>query len=117
MNAEQIEYEALAKPGHDSDWVGTIRLDGDSEGKAKLWKLLASEFRIIWHVSLTGGALTAQFGEKYALYAANNLEFNHPTSFCQVDDDEDDSKIRARAFTYNDEILRSRKTRGIRKQT
>ncbi|KAL7693606.1 putative pleckstrin domain, fibronectin type III, immunoglobulin-like, Piezo family [Plasmopara halstedii] len=136
MNAEQTEYGALAKPGDDSDWVGTIRLDeryGDSEGKAKLWKLLAGEFWIILACSFQRVAqyfdssssarrhleleeLTAKFEEQYALYAANNLDSNHPTSSCQVDDDDDDFKTRARAFTYNDEnstFARSRKKSHI----
>ncbi|KAF1774687.1 Piezo non-specific cation channel, R-Ras-binding domain [Phytophthora cactorum] len=132
FNTEQSDSGVLFKPGDDSDWVGTIRLDEryqDSEGKPKLWDLLSGEFLIILLCSFQRMAqyfdssssarrqleleeLTARFEEQYALYAANNLDSYHPTSSCEVDDDEDDLKDRARAFTYDDEDMapaRSRK--------
>ncbi|ETP20640.1 hypothetical protein F441_05668 [Phytophthora nicotianae CJ01A1] len=132
FNTEQADAGVLFKPGDDSDWVGTIRLDEryeESEGKSKLWDLLSGEFWIILLCSFQRMAqyfdssssaqrqldleeLTARFEEQYALYAANNLDSYHPTSSCEVDDDDDDLKDRARAFTYDDESMppRSRKT-------
>ncbi|GMF47808.1 unnamed protein product [Phytophthora fragariaefolia] len=134
FNTEQSgsgDTEVLFKPGDDSDWVGMIRLDErykDSVGKAALWDLLSGEFLIILMCALQRSAqyfdssssvrrqieleeLTARFEEQYALYAANNLDSYHPTSSCEVDDDEDDLKDRARAFTYDDDDVpaRSRK--------
>ncbi|KAL4140586.1 hypothetical protein PRNP1_014867 [Phytophthora ramorum] len=127
--------DVLFKPGDDSDWVGMIRLDEryeDSAGKPALWDLLSGEFLIILMCSLQRMAqyfdsssatrrqaeleeLTARFEEQYAMYAANNLDSYHPTSSCEVDDDEDDLKDRARAFTYDDDDIaagRSRKARA-----
>ncbi|KAI9996216.1 hypothetical protein PInf_013599 [Phytophthora infestans] len=132
FNTEQADAGVLFKPGDDSDWVGTIRLEEryeDREGKPKLWDLLSGEFWIILLCSFQRTAqyfdsssparrqleleeLTARFEEQYALYAANNLDSYHPTSSCEVDDDEDDLKDRARAFTYDGEDMtpaRSRK--------
>ncbi|KAL3669608.1 hypothetical protein V7S43_004993 [Phytophthora oleae] len=132
FNTEQTGSGVLFKTGDDSDWVGMVRLDErykDSVGKPQLWDLLSGEFLIILMCSFQRVAqyfdssssvrrqleleeLTARFEEQYALYAANNLDSYHPTSSCEVDDDEDDLKDRARAFTYDDEDIRSRKTKA-----
>ncbi|KAE8912383.1 hypothetical protein PF005_g16710 [Phytophthora fragariae] len=134
FNTEQSGGDVLFKPGDDSDWVGMIRLDEryeDSAGKPALWSLLSGEFWIILICALQRVAqyfdssssarrqaeleeLTARFEEQYALYAANNLDSYHPTSSCEVDDDEDDIKDRARAFTYDDDdaaLVRSKKAK------
>ncbi|GMF36316.1 unnamed protein product [Phytophthora lilii] len=136
FNTEQTSSDVLFKPGDDSDWVGMIRLDErykTSAGKPALWDLLSGEFLIILMCVLQRMAqyfdssssarrqaeleeLTARFEEQYALYAANNLDSYHPTSSCEVDDDEDDLKDRARAFTYDDDDIaptRSRKTKAF----
>ncbi|KAG7376668.1 hypothetical protein PHYPSEUDO_012938 [Phytophthora pseudosyringae] len=140
FNTQQAGSDAsgvLFKTGDDSDWVGMIRLDeryDESVGKPQLWDLLSGEFLIILMCSFQRIAqffdssssarrqleleeLTARFEEQFALYAANHLDSYHPTSSCEVDDDEDDLKDRARAFTYDDEDVAPARSRKAQPQS
>ncbi|KAI9907328.1 hypothetical protein PsorP6_016631 [Peronosclerospora sorghi] len=137
FNTEQDESNVLFKTGDNSDWVGMIRLDerfDASVGKAALWDLLSGEFSIIFMCILqriaqyfdsTSSArrqiklqeLYARFEEQYRLYAANNVDSCHPTSSCEVDDDEHDLKDRSRAFTYDEDEMSLRRSKIARLQS
>ncbi|RLN10066.1 hypothetical protein BBO99_00009087 [Phytophthora kernoviae] len=132
QEASSANGNVLFKAGDDSDWVGMIRLNERYEatvGKSALWELLSGEFLIILMCALqrmaqyfdsssTAGRqaeldeLTARFEEHYALYASKNLDGYHPTSSCEVDDDDDDLKDRARAFTYDEADIPSLRSKG-----
>ncbi|RLN88179.1 hypothetical protein BBJ28_00009641 [Nothophytophthora sp. Chile5] len=132
--ADADDDNVLFSAGDDSDWIGMVRLYERydvSVGKSALWDLLSGEFLIMLMCAFQRMAqyfdstsstrreaelenLTARFEEDYATFAANNSNWYHPTSSCEVDDDDDDLKDRARAFTYDEDAasVRSKDTQG-----
>ncbi|KAG7400722.1 hypothetical protein PHYBOEH_004769 [Phytophthora boehmeriae] len=99
QRASSVNGNVLFKAGDDSDWVGTIRL-GERYDTTRMAQYFDSSSTAGRQAELD--ELTARFEEHYALYASKNSDSYHPTSSCEVDDDDDDLKDRARAFTYDE---------------